>query len=107
MKNFLLRLYRSLLKSTNVKRALRGALMAFLAVFVPGLLGFLHALTAWAPGQALPDLHPLASLFVAAVLAGTTFVVNLVIVAIETASGKGILRDVPPVLPTDTDVQVE
>lgn len=97
---FLKRFLVGLSHRENVRRAVRGALITFLATFVPGLLDVLHALTAWAPGAPFPDLHPLGALFVAAVLAAVVGLVNLVINAIETAAGKGVLRDVTPVPPS-------
>lgn len=76
---------RAYLTSEPVRRALRYSartfVYAFLGVLVPGLLGFLHAVTAWAEeaGQEpFPSATGLAYLGVSAVTAGTIAVVNLV-----------------------------
>jgi hypothetical protein len=94
---FLKRLLTGLRDSKNVKRAARGFGFTFLGLFVPGLLGWLNQLTGWAPGAPFPDLHPLGALFVSSLLAAVVGLVNLVGNAVETATGKAVLRDVPPV----------
>lgn len=81
-----------------VRRALRTFLITTLALFVPGLLGWLNDLTAWARGEGstpFPDAHGLAYLGVAAITAGVIALVNLLWNTIEDALGRGLLRDVP------------
>lgn len=81
----------------SVRRALRTYVIAFLALFIPGLLGWLNALTEWArtEGQApFPDYHSLAYLGVVAIVAGVIGVVNLVWNWVEDRAGAGMLRNV-------------
>lgn len=102
---FLKRLLAGLRDSTNVKRALRGFGITFATLFVPGLLGWLHLVTVWASsagGTAFPDAHGLVWLAVSATVAGLVGLVNLVVNALETATGKGFLRTVPATAVTDT-----
>lgn len=86
----------------SLRRAIRTFLIATLALFLPGLLGWLNALTEWARGEGstpFPDAHGLAYLGVSAITAGVIALVNLVVTSIEDAYGKGLLRDVPPAPP--------
>lgn len=88
----------------SLRRAVRTFLIATLALFLPGLLGWLNALTEWARSEGqrpFPDGHGLAYLGVSAIVAGVIAVVNLLVNAVEDATGKGILRAVPPVAPRD------
>ena len=83
----------------SLRRTIRTFLQSFLALMVPGLLGWLNALTEWsrAQGQApFPDAHSLAYLGVSAITAGVISVVTLLWNAVEDASGVGVLRNVPP-----------
>lgn len=82
-----------------VRRAVRTFVITTLALFIPGLLGWLNDLTTWAHGQGstpFPDAHGLAYLGVSAIVAGVVALINLVWNTVEDASGKGFLRDVPP-----------
>lgn len=82
----------------SVRRALRTFVITTLALFVPGLLGWLNALTEWARGEGstpFPDAHGLAFLAVSAITAGVVALINLAWNAVEDASGKGLLRNVP------------
>lgn len=100
MKNFLRRLLVGLAHSANVKRALRGALVTFLTLFIPGLLGWLHEVTDWAHAAGttpFPDAHGIMWLAVSALVSALVGLVNLLVNALETATGKGVLRDVPKV----------
>ena len=82
----------------SVRRAIRTFAAAFLALFIPGLLGWLNALTEWAEGQGstpFPDASGLAYLGVSAIVAGVVALVQFGWNAVEDASGHGFLRDVP------------
>jgi hypothetical protein len=83
-----------------VRGAIRTFVVTTLALFIPGLLGWLNALTEWARGEGstpFPDAHGLAYLGVSAITAGVVALVQLAWNAVEDASGKGFLRTVPPV----------
>lgn len=82
----------------SILRAVRTFVIATLALFVPGLLGWLNDLTEWARGEGstpFPDAHGLAYLGVAAIAGGVIALVNLLWNWIEDVSGKGFLRSVP------------
>lgn len=88
----------------SVRRALRTFVITTLALFIPGLLGWLNDLTAWARGQGstpFPDAHGLLFLAVSAITAGVVALVNLVWNIVEDATGKGMLRTVPAPVPAD------
>lgn len=83
----------------TIRRAIRTFIITTLALFVPGLLGWLNDLTQWAAGEGstpFPDAHGLVFLGVSAITAGVVALVNLGWNAVEDAAGKGLLRDVPP-----------
>lgn len=64
---------------------------AFAAVLVPGLFGWLHAVTEWAQAQGqvpFPDATSLAYVGVSAVVAGAIAVVNLLGIVVEDATGR-------------------
>jgi hypothetical protein len=78
-----------------VKKATRTFAYAFLAVLVPGLLGWLHALTAWAQAQGqepFPAATSLGYLAVSAIVAGVISLVNLLGIVVEDATGTRPLR---------------
>lgn len=80
-------------------RAARTFAMAFAVLFIPGLLGWLNDLTAWASSngqQPFPSLSTLEYLGVSAIVAGGIAVVNLVWNALEDATGKTALRGKSP-----------
>lgn len=80
-----------------VRRALRTFIITTLALFVPGVLGFLNEITKWARSEGevpFPDAHGLWFLLVSALVAGVVAVINLVWNVIEDASGHGMLRKV-------------
>jgi len=82
----------------SVRRALRTFLITTIALFVPGLLGWLNEVTKWARDEGstpFPDGRGLAFLGVSAIVAGVVAVVNLLWNVIEDASGHAVLRDVP------------
>lgn len=82
----------------SLRRALRTFVITTVALFIPGLLGWLNELTAWARGEGstpFPDAHGLAYLAVSAIVAGVIALVNLGWNAIEDATGKGFLRNPP------------
>jgi hypothetical protein len=86
-------------KADAVKRAVRTFLITTLALFIPGLLGWLHDLTDWAAGQGqtpFPDGSNLVYLATSAIVAGVVAVINLVWNLIENQAGSGVLREVPP-----------
>lgn len=85
--------------SNSLKRVARTFVIAFLGIFLPGALGFLHGLTDWAGSQGqtpFPDMHSLAFVAVAAIVAGLIALLNLIVVWLEDATGKGLLRNVAP-----------
>lgn len=84
------------LTGQDVKMALRSFVFTFLAVFVPGALGWLHAWTEWSPGRPYPDFSAVAAAAVAGVVAAATGVLTLIVRAIEGKTGKGFLRKNPP-----------
>jgi hypothetical protein len=82
----------------SIKRAVRTFIITTLALFVPGLLGFLHQITEWAVGQGerpFPDAHGLWFLAVSALVAGVVAVINFVWNLVEDGIGKGLLRPIP------------
>lgn len=82
----------------SIQRAIRTFIITAVALFLPGLFGWLHALTEWAraEGQApFPDARSLAYLGVVAVVAGVVAVINLIWTTIEDAAGHGFLRQPP------------
>lgn len=86
---------RTWLASDSAKRVYRTFVIAFVGVSVPGLFGWLNGLTEWArsEGQApFPDAHSLAFLGVSAIVAGCVAVVNLLVVGLEDATGKRVMR---------------
>lgn len=87
--------FRTWLASDSAKRVYRTFVIAFVGVSVPGLFGWLNGLTEWArsEGQApFPDAHSLAFLGVSAIVAGCVAVVNLLVVGLEDATGKRVMR---------------
>lgn len=85
-----------------VRRALRTFIITTLALFIPGLLGWLNALTEWARSEGekpFPDAHGLLFLAVSAIVAGVVALVNLIWNVVEDASGKALLREVPATAP--------
>lgn len=89
---------RTVLTSNPVRSAARMFLITFLALFVPGLLGWLNDLTEWArsQGQApFPDFGSLAYLAVTAIVAGVVGLVKLLWVWVEDTTGKSVLRAKP------------
>jgi hypothetical protein len=83
----------------SIRRAIRTFVITTVALFIPGLLGFLNAITEWARGEGstpFPDGRGLAYLGVSALVAGVVAVINLAWNAVEDASGHGFLRDTPP-----------
>lgn len=88
-----------LISRDNLKRAARTFVIAFLGIAVPGFLGFMKAVTDWASASGqkpFPDAHNLTYLLVSAVSAAMIAVVNVVWVAVEDATGKGLLRTPAP-----------
>lgn len=94
--------YRGIWSNDAVRRVIRTFLQAFLGLLLPGLLGWLNALTDWANdgGQApFPDARSLAYVGIAAISAGFIAVVTAIMTGVEDLTGKGFLRNVPPAPP--------
>lgn len=87
------------LSKESVNRAVRTFVFAFAGIALPGFLGFLNDVTAWANdgGQrAFPDAKNLSFLGVSALCAGLVAALNLAVNAIEDSTGKAFLRPVQP-----------
>ena len=92
--------------SPSVKQALNKAIRTFLiataGIAIPGLLGWLNDLTAWARSNGttpMPDAHGLLFLAVSAVTAGFIAVLHFVIILVENGTGKAFLREPLPKQP--------
>lgn len=86
----------------SIRRAIRTFVITALALWLPGLLGWLNALTEWARaegGTPFPDARGLAYLGVSAIVAGVVALINLAWNAVEDGIGHGLLREVPPRTP--------
>lgn len=76
-------------------RSIRTFIPAFFVLFVPGILGWLHEVTAWASlggSTPFPSAHGLGYILVSATVAGIIAVGNMVMIMIEDATGFKILR---------------
>lgn len=81
--------------SESFRRAARTFVITTLALFVPGLLGFLNEVTQWANSQGeapLPDGSGLAYLGVSAIAGGVVAGINLLWNVVEDKSGHAMLR---------------
>lgn len=79
----------------SINRAVRTFVITFVGLFIPGLFGFLNAVTEWAraEGQApFPDARSLAYVGVTAIVAAVVAAVNLLWNAIEDKTGAKLLR---------------
>lgn len=82
----------------SIRRAIRTAVVVTLALWIPGLIGFLNEITKWAKTEGstpFPDAHGLAYLGVVAIVGGFTGLVQWLWNAIEDGIGHGFLRTVP------------
>lgn len=82
----------------SLKRAFRTFVISTLALWIPGLLGWLNALTEWARNEGatpFPDARGLAYLGVSAIVGGVIAVVNVLWNVAEDAAGRGLLRPIP------------
>lgn len=81
------------------RRSVRTFLQAFLALLIPGALGFLNDLTQWAQGQGqtpFPDARSFAFIGVQAIIAGVIAVVTALWTKAEDFTGHALLRTVDP-----------
>lgn len=88
----------------SLRRALRTFLQTALALLVPGLLGWLNAITEWARGEGqtpFPDARSFAYVGIVAILSGIIAAVTLLWNMIEDALGHGVLRTPPAGNPGD------
>lgn len=95
MKNIIRRAAAWLDKHSGTKRVLRTWLYSFLGLFLPGVLGWLNALTEWARSEGqrpFPDATSLAYLGVVAISASSIAIVNGLGIWIEDRTGKALLR---------------
>lgn len=79
----------------SIRRAIRTFVITTVGLLIPGLFGFLNAITEWAraEGQApFPDARSLAYLGVVAIVSGVVAAVNLIWNAVEDKAGAGFLR---------------
>ena len=82
--------------SASVRRALRTFVITTLALFIPGMLGWLNDITQWAQAQGtepFPSGTGLVYLAISASVAGVVAVVNLLWNAVEDTSGHAMLRE--------------
>lgn len=86
------------LTTQDVKYAIRSFVFAFLAVFLPGALGWLNTVSEWLNDSTrpIPDWHALGALVAAATVAAFTALVTLVWRAVEGKIGKRALAPNPP-----------
>lgn len=99
----------SLTRRAWFRRSTRTFLQSFLALMVPGALGWLNALTEWSKSQGqtpFPDAHSLAYIGVSAITAGVIAVVTGLWTKVEDVAGHGLLRtiDPPPPPPPPNEV---
>jgi hypothetical protein len=93
---------KNLIASDAVRRAVRTFVIAFLGIAVPGFLGFLNDVTAWASANGqrpFPDAHNLTFILVSAVSAAMIAILNLLWVVVEDMSGHALLRQTTPPAP--------
>lgn len=86
------------------RRGVRTFFQAFLALLVPGLLGFLNDLTQWANTQGqspFPDAENFSFVVINALLAGVIAVVTALWTKVEDVSGHSLLRTLPASKPGD------
>jgi hypothetical protein len=82
----------------DVKYVIRNFALAFAAVFVPGVLGWLNTVSQWLNDSTkpVPSWHALGALVAAATVAGFVALFTLVLRAVEGKFGKALLRPNPP-----------
>lgn len=86
------------------RRSVRTFLQTYLALVVPGALGWLNDLTEWSNSHGqrpFPDAHSLAYLGVTAITAGVVAVVTGLWTKTEDVTGHALLRTLPPQAPGD------
>lgn len=85
------------LSRESLRRVVRTFVTAFLGLFLPGLVGFLNAVTEWASSRGqdpFPDASNLTYVTVSALAAATIALVQLIWNAVEDVLGHGFLREV-------------
>jgi hypothetical protein len=95
MNDLTLRIAGWLDKHSGMKRVLRTWLFSFLGLLIPGLLGWLNALTEWARSEGqrpFPDATSLAYVGVVAISASSIALVNGLGIWLEDRTGKALLR---------------
>jgi hypothetical protein len=95
MRNLLRRMF----AGDSVRRVVRTFVISSAFIFLPGALGWLNDLTAWAGSNGqhpFPDAHNLSYLLVSAVAGGLIAVGNALVIAVENVSGRGFLRNPVP-----------
>lgn len=82
----------------DIKYAVRNFVLAFAGVFFPGVLGWLHGVSAALSDSTkpVPDWHVLGALAASAVVAAFISLVTLIVRALEGKLGKAFLRPNPP-----------
>lgn len=90
---------RRMFAGDSVRRVIRTFIISSAFIFLPGALGWLNDLTAWASSDGqrpFPDAHNLSYLLVSAVAGGLIAVGNALVIAVENVSGRGFLRNPAP-----------
>lgn len=80
-------------------RVARTYVFTCLGLLIPGLLGWINAVTEWARAEGqkpFPDATSLAYLLVVAITAAFPAAVNALVVLLEDTTGKGLGRAVTP-----------
>jgi hypothetical protein len=104
MKNLHRRAAAWLTEHDGTRRVLRTWLFSFLGLFLPGVVGWLNALTEWARSEGqrpFPEATSLAYLGVVGISASSIAIVNGIVIWAEDRAGKALLRGEGPGLVKD------